>query len=807
MGLSVKWASFNLGATAPEDYGYYYAWGEISPKDKYDLESYVGNPDNKYDYDSILVAADDAASYNLKGDWRMPTAKEFRELLSNSDTTWTEVNGVYGLQLKSRIIGYQDSSIFIPAAGYYYDEDIRGKGVCIYSWTSLYNNSFYAEKDYYGSSSSSPYSGYTIRPVVTNPDFVKIENIELDKDTIVAFVGEDVTLGVTITPLNASVKSYSFSVSNPSVATITGNVLTPLKAGFVTIQVYSYDGTMYDACTVTVYESADPADMAKLDVETVYDSFARNVASRGQGFLYSPLRSEYNLMGDDVYAAGAKYGDNSMMSDVNQFSFDSSAGMVRELYTGFYYAIQETNIFIDRFGDSPEAAYIKAVAEAKTLRAYMYMMLAIGWGTPPLIDYVSDGTDKPYNCDTDPDNPLTHEELLEWCAQECEDAIPYLDERVSTEDKEGAYKVTKGFAYSVAGKAYLFAGDYAESKTALDAVITSGKYALVPGNKYWENFHIEGDGNEEKIFEPNLEYDPNVGVWDGPNQKSTWMEANLWNWRSDHFVNAPHRVYTGGADGWGGLGVPQWFGDEFFDNDGHSYRFDATLKRIDDAVYNMEYSNTAINSLTLNEKKESSEIGINDTENGLYGQSFYLPFKQLLRGTDTHPQYGNNLRLNNYTIMRYAEVLLMYAEACLMTGDVAGAKTAINEIQERAGSQTVSTTVDMDVLKREKSYELWLESCRWADIIRWGDTDRIKLSGQTVPKLFDKLFRQPEASDENVQWLDGDNTQRFYTVDTHEPLQKYGADGIGFKEGKHELLPYPLSVIQDNPNITQNPGW
>mgnify|MGYP002228336276 CR=1 FL=1 len=60
--------------------------------------------------------------------------------------------------------------------------------------------------------------------------------------------------------------------------------------------------------------------------------------------------------------------------------------------------------------------------------------------------------------------------------------------------------------------------------------------------------------------------------------------------------------------------------------------------------------------------------------------------------------------------MRYAEVLLNYAEACLNTGDQSEAKKYINMIQERAGSKTISQTVDMDVLKREKSYELWLEA-------------------------------------------------------------------------------------------------
>jgi hypothetical protein len=276
------------------------------------------------------------------------------------------------------------------------------------------------------------------------------------------------------------------------------------------------------------------------------------------------------------------------------------------------------------------------------------------------------------------------------------------------------------------------------------------------------------------------------------------------NWRSDHFVvgAAPQRVYTGNVDGWGGLGVPQWFGDEFFANDGHSPRFDATLKHIDDAVYNMEYSNE-IDFLSLEDKKASTQIGIIDSNNGLYGQSFWLPFKQLVRGSDSSG-YGNNVRLNNYTIMRYAEVLLLYAEACLQSGDSAQGAWAVNQIRQRAGL-TALDRVDMNVLKKEKSYELWLEGSRWPDLVRWGDTDRVKRAGQDVPKLFDKLFRVP-MSGETIRWENGTEADsRFYVVSSHDAID--AGNQVGFVPGKHNLFPYPMTEMNSNPNLVQNPGW
>ena len=159
--------------------------------------------------------------------------------------------------------------------------------------------------------------------------------------------------------------------------------------------------------------------------------------------------------------------------------------------------------------------------------------------------------------------------------------------------------------------------------------------------------------------------------------------------------------------------------------------------------------------------------------------------------------------------MRYAEVLLNYAEACLQTGDTPEAKKYINMIQQRAGSKTISETVDMEVLKREKSYELWLEGCRWFDIMRWKDAkaiERIKNSGTAVTHLFDKVYRAPKADDKNVKWEHGtEANSRFYTTTTSEA--KDGGAEVGFKEGKHEYLPYPQTILDKNPNLKQNPGW
>ena len=614
----------------------------------------------------------------------------------------------------------------------------------------------------------------------------------------------------------------------------------------------------------TFYKTDEDAQSA---LTAAYAQFATYVTGRGNAFIYVPIRAALNNCADDMYAAGSNFGDNDYMGQLNEFRYDSGCEVIGNLYSGLFLANYACNLVIDNFKESNSTVALRCVSEARVLRAYIYFVLTSLWNTPPFIDHViADGL--PYNSDQDPENPMTHEDLYRWIASECDAASAYLDERASKADKDGAVKVTKGFAWALQGKALLFVKDYAGAKAALEKVIKSGKYDLVPGRDYWQNFHIEGDGNMEKVFESNIEYNSGIGAWGGINQRSTWMEAQIWNWRSDHFATPPQAIYTGGCDGWGGLGVPQWFGDEFFANDGHSYRFDATLKAIDDAVYNMrEYGDYDIypnHTKVIDKEKKEAEyniddpflpyakpkivdgkqveqeipdpahvfdedpvkikvkvytvsykdlpddmktkfiyIGISDIKDGLYGQSFWLPFKQMLRGTDCG-SYGNNVRLNNNMVMRYAEVLLLYAEACLMSNDAATATTYINMIRTRAGIDPLPGTATMDDLKKEKSYELWNEGCRYLDLLRWGDTARLVNAGQAVPKLFDKVSRKPKAG-ETVKWQYGkEENSRFYTIDTHEAIDAKWT--VGFQD-KHKFFPFPTSVMDKNPNLVQNPGW
>lgn len=550
-----------------------------------------------------------------------------------------------------------------------------------------------------------------------------------------------------------------------------------------------------------------------------YEGFAVNTVGRvenGPG-IYTPAKVMANHAGDDVLYASGNYGDHEWGGSVDEFRYRHTPEAIDTHYKGLYYSIYKDNLVIEHFKNGTSKIKKQAVAEAKVLRAYNYFLLACYWGQPPFVVNIL-----PSDALT-PNGEKTQVEYFQWVAQQCEEALPDLTERESISDKEGAYRVTKGFANALAGKAYLFAGEFKKAKDAFWKVIDSGKYDLVSGDEFANLFHVEGDGCKEKVFEVNFKYNPAADWGTAVVNHSTWMEANAMNWRAGNFVVNPAGNYCG-IDGWGSIGIPEWYGVAFHENDGDSKRFKATLMHIDDAVYatsgveGMNYSSDDINALTLEQKKTSKLVGIKDAAQGLYGNSFYLPFKHILRASDCNDGgvHANNCRLNNIIIMRYAEVLLDYAECCLrLNEDVDKAKLYVNQIQNRAGSATVSNTLDLVALKKEKSFELWFEGCRFQDILRWSKLDNdeytqeaiehLKKAGSATPHLFDKLFREPKSTDENIVWEHGtEANSRFYIVHTHEAKDK-GFE-VGFQE-KHRLFPYPQIVTVQNAYIKQNPGW
>lgn len=177
LGLSVKWATCNVGADSPEDCGDYFAWGETEPKEKYNWSTYKwcnGSYDSQTKYTvgnkTELDLEDDAARANWGGSWRMPTAAEIYELCIECTWTWTVQNGVNGYKVTSKTNG---NSIFLPATGNYQYSDLEMAGSRGYYWSSSLNTAYewlagvlYFRSNKVAESNSYRRWGMSVRPVL-----------------------------------------------------------------------------------------------------------------------------------------------------------------------------------------------------------------------------------------------------------------------------------------------------------------------------------------------------------------------------------------------------------------------------------------------------------------------------------------------------------------------------------------------------------------------------------------------------------------------------------------------------------------
>ena len=251
LGLSVKWATFNVGATKPEEYGDYFAWGETEPKAVYNWSTYkwcngssssltkyctsssYGIVDNK----TTLELSDDAARANWGGNWRMPTKAEQDELHEQCTWTWTTQNGVNGYKVTSN----SGKSIFLPAAGHRDDNSLYSAGSESNYWSSslspvspyyayyLLFNSSYVDWDNF----DNRYYGFSVRPVygpqseqTTAPTVVTSAVTQITETTAVA--GGNVTSdGGT----SSTERGVVYSTNPNPVITNLGNTILPCGSG------------------------------------------------------------------------------------------------------------------------------------------------------------------------------------------------------------------------------------------------------------------------------------------------------------------------------------------------------------------------------------------------------------------------------------------------------------------------------------------------------------------------------------------------------------------------------------------------
>lgn len=553
------------------------------------------------------------------------------------------------------------------------------------------------------------------------------------------------------------------------------------------------------------YASDNDAQMA---LTNMYTSYLMNVAST-EG-IDNPEQVLLNYSADDILAAGGNAQDHEPFRSFDEFRHDGANTTLKQAYRRYYLSVYNANLVISNFttenrnGVEPKWKSDfteQAVAEARVMRAYLHMMLALSWYNPPIIDRI-------YEYGENPANAESQKQVLDWVISECEKAISSgkLPERTDINDKDATARMSKGFAQFVAGKAAMFNNDPATARKYLGALINEGKYKLIPSEDYWTNFHVSGDGNTEKIFEPNFLEDPDYtnNAWGSgqPIFRGRWMVANVFRWRSASLAGAPMPCF--GIDGWGGGAIQPDFAKKFLAHDGDSPRRKACFLTADEWLYEMDWDSST--AMTLEQKKKDPQRGIKDL-NGLFSHGPYFEWKHMvfvnppkfLTGDKEYPSdnvsgLGPGSNQKNFNVARYAEALLLYAEACIGSADEAKGLKALQEVQERSGSGKISQKLTFDDVMEEKQYEMWFESCRFHDLVRWSNQGKID-----IEKVY-KGIHENVTSAYDAFFTDGEPEHRIYT----KPVP---VNFNNFQKGKNEYFPYPLDYKNVNPNLHDVFGW
>lgn len=447
-----------------------------------------------------------------------------------------------------------------------------------------------------------------------------------------------------------------------------------------------------------------------------------------------------NLLSDDFWSGGGGRGDNNENEQLNEYTFGPEHSYIKGVFQSYYSVIYLSNVVLGHVPDET-AIQKRAIAEAKVFRAFAYIDLISMWGTPPMVDHeLLPSEYKQPNGDPVKLWSLVENDLKEAIASNS------LEEKSSAAD-DSNYRIKKQFAQALLGKAYVFQKKWAEAATVLDEIVASGKYALYTGD-YEDILTIHAKNNCESLFEVNKLNDPN-NAW------TNWtIYAAMVGWRGSA-MNITSEI---NAECWGFCNPQSDLYQAFVQNEGtDGYRLNQTMKSYE-AV------------------KAQGDAVIDGKE--LYGHEGIFMWKSRILKEEMISG-GWMSSYNNIRYMRYAEVLLLAAEAHFQNGNIPKATEYVNQIRNRAKLAS-KATVTIDDIMLEKRLELCGESVRFQDMIRWGIASKMVDQGKKTP------------------WFTSGGTTKW--------IEYNSGDKAGFKD-KHLLLPFPETEITLNQNVQQNPGW
>ncbi|MCF4100260.1 RagB/SusD family nutrient uptake outer membrane protein [Gillisia sp. M10.2A] len=441
----------------------------------------------------------------------------------------------------------------------------------------------------------------------------------------------------------------------------------------------------------------------KLSIIGVYAAFQ----SRGweQPLLIS-------VRGDDVNAGGL--GDQQDFSETDLFNYNKDYWMYNSLWENVYADIITAHTAmeqISRYQEFANAAGIQEgdqyIAEAKVLRAMMLLQLSQVYG----------GVFIPQSSNTDEIKDLesvpSKDEVMQHISDQMDEAIPHLPNGRPNERTDLPGGATVATALAIKAMANQELGNYQAVADATGQIISSNSFSLFPD--YYELFKTPGKLSNEVIL--SLQYS-DFGQGEGDAERHLFQPYGPQNWTP---------AVAGAGSGWGFFEPSMKFIKFMLDRN-ETVRLETSVLFTDRGIAEIKAdpNYSSLPSFVSNTTRDGDII--NDYARALFASGkHYLPSNQLIPG---RTEYGSN---KNYNVIRYAEILLMYAEALKQgaAGSAISAEDAVTLVRERAGLGPLQNVTLEDVLD-EKFAELSMEwGKRYFDMVRLGKTDELSYDGRT----------------------------------------------------------------------------
>lgn len=424
------------------------------------------------------------------------------------------------------------------------------------------------------------------------------------------------------------------------------------------------------------------------------------------------------VRGDDVNAGGL--GDQQDFYETDLYNYNKDYWMYNSLWENVYKDIISTHTAMEQIQRYQEVADEDGVelgnqyiAEAKVLRSMMLLQISQVWGDVFIPD--TSDTEQLLAVETLP----TKEEVMQHISSQMDEAIPDLPDMRPNQRKDIPGGVTMYTALAVKALAEQELEHYDAVAEATGKIIDSGLFTLYPD--FYELFKTPGKLNDEILL--TLQYS-DFGMGQGDSEAHLFAPYGPQNWTP---------AVAGATSGWGFYEPSLKFIEFMLDRE-ETVRLETSVLFTDRGIAEIEADGYTNLPSFVSKTTRDGDI-INDFDRALFSSGkHYMPSNQLIAG---RTDYGSN---KNYPVIRYSEILLMYAEA-VTRGAPAGTITAaqaVNIVRDRAGLPALTTVTTEDVLD-EKFAELSMEwGKRYYDMIRLEKTGELSYDGRTF--TMDKEF-------------------------------------------------------------------